>query len=123
MRRVGHFRAERVRLVRTGSVVEVAEPVAPGLSPTDSVVGPTLEVFLHEMAHAVFELFRLPVLGREEDAADQIAAYMLLNLVGAALACYSSYLVRFMPFVLLEGVWAIVAAAGLVRAVAARPKP
>lgn len=63
-------------LVRNAS----AEPVAPGLSPTDTVVGPTLEVFLHEMAHAVFELFRLPVLGREEDAADQVAAYMLLNL-------------------------------------------
>jgi len=44
-------------------------------------------------------------------------AYMGLNFVGAALACYSSYLISFMPFVLLEGVWALVALAGIVRAV------
>jgi len=35
--------------------------------------------------------------------------YMSLNLVGAALACYSSYLIAFMPFVVLEGAWAAVA--------------
>jgi hypothetical protein len=56
------------------------EPIAPDVSRADAVVGPTLEVFLHEMAHAAFELLEIPVLGREEDAADQIAAYMLLNL-------------------------------------------
>lgn len=43
-------------------------------------------------------------------------AYLTLNLVGAVLACLSSYMIEFMPFVLLEGTWAIVAAAGLVRA-------
>lgn len=37
-------------------------------------------------------------------------AYAGLNLVGAALACYSSWLIEFMPFVVLEGVWALVAA-------------
>jgi hypothetical protein len=37
-------------------------------------------------------------------------AYGLLNFVGAALACYSSWLIAFMPFVVLEGVWALVAA-------------
>jgi hypothetical protein len=36
--------------------------------------------------------------------------YIVLNLVGAALACYSSYLIAFMPFVVLEGTWAVVAA-------------
>jgi hypothetical protein len=41
--------------------------------------------------------------------------YMLANLVGASLACYSSYLIDFMPFVVLEGVWAAVALAALVR--------
>lgn len=41
--------------------------------------------------------------------------YLTLNLAGGALACYSSYLINFMPFVLLEGTWAIVAAAALVR--------
>jgi hypothetical protein len=41
--------------------------------------------------------------------------YMILNQIGGALACYSSYLINFMPFVLLEGTWAIVAAVGVVR--------
>ena len=42
-------------------------------------------------------------------------AYTTLNLVGAALACYSSYLIRFMPFVVLEGVWALAAGAAIAR--------
>lgn len=41
--------------------------------------------------------------------------YMVLNLVGAALACYSSYLIDFMPFVVLEGTWGVVAGVALVR--------
>lgn len=42
-------------------------------------------------------------------------AYSALNLLGAGLACYSSYLIDFMPFVILEGVWAIAAAVALGR--------
>ena len=41
--------------------------------------------------------------------------YAALNFVGAGLACYSSWLIDFMPFVVLEGVWALVAAAAIVR--------
>jgi hypothetical protein len=41
--------------------------------------------------------------------------YLALNLAGAGLACYSSYLIRFMPFVVLEATWAGVAAVGLAR--------
>jgi len=41
--------------------------------------------------------------------------YLALNLVGAALACLSSYLIDFMPFVLLEGTWSVVAAVALGR--------
>jgi hypothetical protein len=41
--------------------------------------------------------------------------YLLMNLVGAAMSCYSSYLIRFMPFVVLEGTWAAVAAIGIAR--------
>lgn len=47
--------------------------------------------------------------------------YTILNFVGAALACYSSYLIRFMPFVVLEGVWALVAAGAIIRKAVARP--
>lgn len=48
-------------------------------------------------------------------------AYTALNFVGAALACYSSWLISFMPFVVLEGVWALAAGAVLAkRAMASR---
>lgn len=33
--------------------------------------------------------------------------YLLLNITGAALACWSSYIINFWPFVVLEGVWAL----------------
>jgi hypothetical protein len=49
--------------------------------------------------------------------------YMSLNLVGAALACYSSYLINFLPFVVLEGVWAVAALAAIVRALLLGVKP
>jgi len=42
-------------------------------------------------------------------------AYTVLNLLGAALACWSSYLIDFVPFVVLEGVWALAAAFALGR--------
>jgi hypothetical protein len=45
------------------------------------------------------------------------APYLSLNLIGAALACWSSYLIQFVPFVLLEGTRAVVAAVALGRAV------
>ena len=48
--------------------------------------------------------------------------YLGLNLVGAGLACYSSYLIRFMPFVVLEGTWAGVALIGIARKGHASPK-
>ncbi|MBK9730250.1 MAG: hypothetical protein IPO83_03010 [Chitinophagaceae bacterium] len=41
--------------------------------------------------------------------------YISLNLIGAAISCYASYLIQFMPFVILEGTWGAVALGGLVR--------
>jgi hypothetical protein len=49
--------------------------------------------------------------------------YMGLNFVGASLACYSSYLIRFMPFVLLEGVWALVALVAIARTLLSGNRP
>jgi len=56
------------------------ETTPAGVTPEDALIGPTIEVFLHEIGHAVFSMLKVPVLGREEDAADQIAAYFLLQL-------------------------------------------
>jgi hypothetical protein len=54
-----------------------------GVAPIDTVFGPFFDTSLHEFAHALFDMLNLPVLGREEDAADQVAAYIYLQL-GAA---------------------------------------
>jgi len=51
-----------------------------GVSRADTVIGPVLAIFLHETGHAVFNMLQIPVLGREEDAADQFAAYVMLRL-------------------------------------------
>ncbi len=42
-------------------------------------------------------------------------AYNLLNLAGAALAGYGSYMINAIPFIILEGVWALVAIYALVK--------
>lgn len=44
------------------------------------IMGSVAHVFLHEIGHALFHLLNVPVLGREEDAADQFAALLLLRL-------------------------------------------
>lgn len=45
--------------------------------------------------------------------------YLGLNVVGAALAAYSSYLISFVPFVVLEGTWTVVTAIEIARKMAA----
>jgi hypothetical protein len=45
----------------------------------DAFVGPFADVFLHEASHALFDLLKIPLLGREEDAADQLAAFYVLQ--------------------------------------------
>ena len=41
--------------------------------------------------------------------------YYLLNIVGAGLACYGAWLISVIPFVVLEGAWALVAVVGLMQ--------
>ncbi len=50
-----------------------------GVTQMDAIVGPVIDVFLHEVGHAVFDYNQVPILGREEDAADQFSAYFLLK--------------------------------------------
>ena len=40
--------------------------------------------------------------------------YVLMNLIGGGLAAYASVLIGFIPFVILEGAWAVVALVKLV---------
>jgi len=41
--------------------------------------------------------------------------FYLLNIIGAALACYASFLIGYWPFVILEGTWTLVSIYGLMR--------
>ena len=41
--------------------------------------------------------------------------FILLNLFGASLACLASILMDYMPFIILEGVWALVSFITLIR--------
>lgn len=43
------------------------------------------------------------------------ALYPAMNLVGGGLSCWASWLIDYLPFVVLEGTWALVAAAALLR--------
>lgn len=57
-----------------------AKTTPAGVAPIDAVIGPFVDTSLHEFAHALFDMLDLPVFGREEDAADQVAAYIYLQL-------------------------------------------
>jgi len=52
----------------------------PAVSRENAIAGPVLDVFLHEAGHAMFALLKIPLLGREEDAADQVSTYYMLQL-------------------------------------------
>ena len=50
-------------------------------------------------------------------------SYILLNFAGAALACYASVLINFLPFIILEGTWSFVALIAFLRVVTLKDKP
>jgi hypothetical protein len=56
------------------------ETTPAGIAPIDTLIGPVVDVFLHEAGHAVFDILEVPLFGREEDAADQFSTYIMLKL-------------------------------------------
>ena len=50
-----------------------------GVSPAEAVIAQFVFAVAHEMGHAVFDMFDIPVLGREEDAADGFATFFMLQ--------------------------------------------
>ena len=60
-----------------------ASTTANGVEPIDTVAGPFVDAILHEFAHAMFDYLDIPILGREEDAADQVSAYIYLHFAQA----------------------------------------
>jgi len=65
--------------------IDATETFAPaatspeGFTRQEVIVGGFVGVVLHEMGHAVNDMLSLPVLGREEDAADQVAGFVMLQ--------------------------------------------
>ena len=41
--------------------------------------------------------------------------FYLMNIVGASIACFTSYIIHYIPFVILEATWAIVSVIGLLK--------
>jgi len=50
-----------------------------GIAPIDTLIGPFFDVALHEVGHAVFDILKVPLFGREEDAADQFSTFIMLR--------------------------------------------
>jgi hypothetical protein len=46
--------------------------------------------------------------------------YIVLNLIGASLACIASILIAYVPFIILEGAWTLVSLVSWVRLIASR---
>jgi hypothetical protein len=42
--------------------------------------------------------------------------FYVMNIIGAALACYASFIIDYLPFVILEGTWTLVSVYGLMKA-------
>ena len=70
------FCYEYVELIQRHSP-KVATPG--GVARADAIVGGVLDTVLHEVGHGIIEILDIPVLGREEDAADFFSIYLLLQ--------------------------------------------
>jgi Putative metallopeptidase len=51
----------------------------PGFTRAEVIIGGAVDVMIHELGHALFDINEIPLFGREEDAADQLAALLMLQ--------------------------------------------
>jgi hypothetical protein len=76
------------------------ETTPAGVTPADATVGQFVWTALHEVGHATFDIFSVPIFGHVEDAADNFATYILLHfgkeqaqrLIGGAAWAWRVYL-------------------------------
>ena len=66
----------------------------------------TMGVGLILLAYFLNTIRMIPVNGK---------LFYVMNIIGAALACYASFLINYMPFIILEGTWTLVSIYGLMR--------
>jgi hypothetical protein len=71
-----HFCYEYVDRLEKSRPAGVTEE---GFVPAQVFLGAMVGLLLHESGHAFIDLLRVPVFGREEDAADQISEFMALQ--------------------------------------------
>ena len=58
------------------------ETTKDGIEPHDALLGQLLFALMHEFGHAAFDIYQVPVFGRQEDAADQFSTYIMLQFGG-----------------------------------------
>jgi hypothetical protein len=71
-----------------------------GVTADDASIGQFVWFTLHEVGHAVFDIFNVPIFGNEEDAADNFATYIMLQnqigesrrLIGGAAWAWRAYM-------------------------------
>ena len=63
----------------------------------------------------VFLILLAYILNVFEKLKQNSLTFILLNLFGASLACLASILMNYMPFIILEGVWALVSLISLIK--------
>jgi Putative metallopeptidase len=76
------------------------EATPAGVTPGDAAAGQFFWITFHEVGHAVFDTFNVPIFGHEEDAADNFATHILLQfgreqarrLIGGAAWAWRAYL-------------------------------
>jgi len=76
------------------------ETTPAGVTAADAAVGQFFWVTLHEVGHAIFDIFDVPIFGHPEDAADNFATYIMLQfgrgqarrLIGGAAWAWRAYL-------------------------------
>jgi hypothetical protein len=58
------------------------ETTKDGIDPRDALLGQVLFALMHEFGHAAFDIYQVPVFGKQEDAADQFSTYIMLQFGG-----------------------------------------
>lgn len=79
------YRGDFWVIIMCYELLDDIEAVAPieatpdGITRAEAIVGGFVGVLLHEAGHAVSDILDLPVLGREEDSADDISAFIMVQ--------------------------------------------
>ncbi|MEX1383204.1 hypothetical protein [Lutibacter sp.] len=63
----------------------------------------------------VFQILLAYILNVTGKLKSKDVLFILLNLTGASMACLASVLLNYVPFIILEGVWAFVSLIALIK--------